>query len=96
MSEKKKEREDELVAAEPTVLDETQEKFPKIVKIIQELLMLMNEILTLPIRVLISESHYGIKTAVNSVTSEEEGLFGSIKDRFDTIFDHIQDLRQSS
>jgi hypothetical protein len=91
----KKEREDELVPAEPSVIDETQEKFPKFVKIVQELLMLMNEILTLPIRVLISESHYGLKTAVNSVTSEEEGLFGSIKERFDTIFDYIQELRQS-
>jgi hypothetical protein len=91
----KKEREDELVPAEPTVIDQTQEKFPKFVKIIQEMLMLINEILTLPIRVIISESHYGLKTAVDSVTSEEEGLFGSIKERFDTIFDYIQELRQS-
>ncbi|GAI84601.1 unnamed protein product, partial [marine sediment metagenome] len=57
-------------------------------------LMLLSDILTLPIRVLISESHYGLKTAINSVVSEEEGLFGSIKDRIDTIFDYVQEIKQ--
>ena len=61
---------------------------------LQEFLMIINEILTLPIRVLISESHYGIKTAINSVVSEEEGLYGSIKERFDNIFDQIQAIRK--
>jgi hypothetical protein len=56
--------------------------------------MLLSDILTLPIRVLISESHYGLKTAINSVVSEEEGLFGSIKDRIDTIFDYVQEIKQ--
>ena len=56
--------------------------------------MLFSDILTLPIRVLISESHYGLKTAINSVVSEEEGLFGSIKDRIDTIFDYVQEIKQ--
>jgi hypothetical protein len=90
----KRQREDELVPAEQSLIDKTQERFPKIIKILQEMVMLLNEILTLPIRVLISEGHYGLKTAVNSVVSEEEGLAGSIRNRFDTIFDNLQELRQ--
>jgi cell shape-determining protein MreC len=74
-------------------MEKTEENIPKLIKIMQEILMLFSDILTLPIRVLISESHYGIKTAINSVVSEEEGLFGSIKDRIDTIFDQIQEIR---
>ena len=67
---------------------------PEIIQIIQELVMLLNEILTLPIRVLISESHYGIKSAVKSVVSEEEGLYGSVRERMDNIFDQIQEIRK--
>ncbi len=47
-----------------------------------------------PIRVLRSESHYGIKTAINSVVSEEEGLYGSVRNRLDNIFDQIQEIRK--
>lgn len=90
----RKERENGLISSEQSMIDKTEEKFPKFIKIIQELLMLFSEILTLPVRVLISESHYGLKTAVNSVVSEEEGLFGRIKDRVDTIFDYIQEIRR--
>ncbi|MFX1353787.1 MAG: hypothetical protein ACFFGP_07500 [Promethearchaeota archaeon] len=90
----RKEREDGLVPSDQTVIEKTEEKFPKIIRIIQEIFMLFNEILTLPIRVIVSESHYGLKTAINSVVSEEEGLFGSIKGRFDTIFDYLQELRK--
>jgi len=89
----RREREDGLIASDQTALNKTEENFPKILRIVQELMMLFSEILTLPIRVLISESHYGLKTAINSVVSEEEGLVGSIKDRIDTIFDYIQELR---
>ncbi|MEJ2250431.1 MAG: hypothetical protein P8Y70_12595 [Candidatus Lokiarchaeota archaeon] len=87
-------REDGLISADRDSVDEAKEKLPKIINIIQEILMLINQILTLPIRVIISESHYGVKTAINSVVSEEEGLVGSIKDRFDNIFDYVQELRQ--
>ena len=90
----KREREDELIPSEQTMIERTQEKFPKIIQIMQELVMLLNEILTLPIRVLISESHYGIKSAVKSVVSEEEGLYGSIRQRADNIFDQIQEIRK--
>jgi hypothetical protein len=90
----KQQREDGLAPAEQSAIEKTQENFPKLIKILQEIVMLINEILTLPIRVLISEGHYGLKTAVNSVVSEEEGLAGSIRNRFDTIFDNIQELRQ--
>ncbi|TXT65888.1 MAG: hypothetical protein BAJALOKI3v1_60027 [Promethearchaeota archaeon] len=90
----KKEREDGLISADPSMMDKTQEKAPKIIQILQELVMLITEILTLPIRVSVSEAHYGVKTAVNSVVSEEEGLAGSIRNRFDRIFDEIQALRQ--
>jgi len=90
----KRERENGLISSDQSMIDKTEEKFPKIIKIIQELLMVFSEILTLPIRVLISESHYGLKTAINSVVSEEEGLFGSIKGRIDTIFDYIQEIRK--
>ena len=90
----RRERENGLISSEQSIMERTEEKFPKIIKIVQELLMLMSEILTLPIRVLISESHYGLKTAINSVVSEEEGLFGTIKERVDTIFDYIQEVRQ--
>ena len=89
----RREREDGLISSDQSVMERTEEKFPKIIRIIQELFMLMSEILTLPVRVLISESHYGLKTAINSVVSEEEGLFGTIKDRVDTIFDYIQEIR---
>lgn len=89
----KKEREDGLISAEPSMVDKTQERAPKVIQIIQELVMLITEILTLPVRVTISEGHYGVKTAVNSVVSEEEGLAGSIRNRFDKIFDDIQALR---
>jgi hypothetical protein len=89
----RREREDGLISSEQSVMDKTEENFPKIIRIIQELLMLMGEILTLPVRVLISEGHYGLKTAINSVVSEEEGLFGSIKNRVDIIFDYIQEIR---
>ncbi|MFX1260215.1 MAG: hypothetical protein ACFFAN_20385, partial [Promethearchaeota archaeon] len=92
--EMKKEREDGLIPSEQSTIDKTREKFPKIINIIQELLMVFNEILTLPIRILISESHYGLKTAINSLVSEEEGLYGSIREKFDKIFDHIQELRK--
>ncbi|MFW9948145.1 MAG: hypothetical protein ACFFDX_15075 [Candidatus Odinarchaeota archaeon] len=90
----RKEKEDELIPSEQSMIEKTEEKFPKIIGIIQEILMLFNEILTLPIRVLVSESHYGLKTAINSVVSEEEGLFGTIKGRIDTIFDYIQEIRK--
>ncbi|MGQ4875289.1 MAG: hypothetical protein ACP6IY_14590 [Promethearchaeia archaeon] len=90
----KKEREDGLISSDQTVIEETQEKFPKLIQIIQEIVMLINEIITLPIRVLISEAHYGVKTAINSVVSEEEGLFSSIRNHADKIFDYIQEIRQ--
>ena len=89
-----KERDDGLVSSETSTADKTREKVPQIINILQEFLMIINDILTLPIRVIISESHYGIKTAINSVVSEEEGLYGSIKERFDNIFDQIQDIRK--
>ena len=90
----KKERENGLISSEASTVDKTREKVPQIINIIQEFLMIINEILTLPIRVLISESHYGLKTAINSVVSEEEGLYGSIRERFDNIFDQIQEIRK--
>ncbi|MCK4687767.1 MAG: hypothetical protein KAT66_06535, partial [Candidatus Lokiarchaeota archaeon] len=90
----KKEREDELIPSEASAIDRTRENVPKIIILIQEILMIITDIFTLPIRVLISESHYGLKTAINSVVSEEEGLYGSIKERFDNIFDQIQEIRR--
>ncbi|MBD3254460.1 MAG: hypothetical protein GF383_05170 [Candidatus Lokiarchaeota archaeon] len=90
----KREREDGLISADRTMVERTQEKFPKYIKIIQELLMILNEIFTLPVRIIVSESHYGFKTALNSVVSEEEGLYGSIRDRMDSIFDQIQEIRK--
>ncbi|KKL98594.1 hypothetical protein LCGC14_1822900, partial [marine sediment metagenome] len=75
----KKEREDGLLPSESTAVDKTRERVPHILNIIQEMLMIITDILTLPIRVLISESHYGLKTAINSVISEEEGLYGSVR-----------------
>jgi hypothetical protein len=88
----KREREDNLVSSDQSIIQKTEENFPKIIKIIQELLMLFSDIITLPIRVLISESHYGLKTAINSVISEQEGLAGSIKNRIDIIFNYIQEI----
>ena len=90
----RKERENGLISSETSTIEETRKKIPKILSIIQEVLMIMTDIFTLPIRVLISESHYGLKTAINSVVSEEEGLYGSIRQRFDTIFDQIEDIRK--
>ncbi|MFX1277624.1 MAG: hypothetical protein ACFFBP_22825 [Promethearchaeota archaeon] len=91
----KKEREDGLISSDQSVIEQSQEKFPKAIQIIQEILMLISEILTLPIRVFVSEGHYGLKTAVNSVVSEEEGgLFERVKDRLDNVFDIIQEIRQ--
>jgi hypothetical protein len=90
----KKEREDDLIPSESSTIDKTRERVPQIVSILQEILMIFNDILTLPIRVLISESHYGLKTAINSVVSEEEGLYGSIRERFDNIFDQIEEIRK--
>ena len=90
----KKEREDGLISSESSAADKTRERVPQIINIFQEMLMIITDILTLPIRVLISESHYGLKTAINSVISEEEGLYGSIKDRFDSIFDQIEEIRK--
>jgi hypothetical protein len=90
----KAERENGLISSEPSAIDRTREKVPQIINIIQQFLMIINDILTLPIRVLISESHYGLKTAINSVVSEEEGLYGSIRERFDNIFDQIQEIRK--
>jgi hypothetical protein len=90
----KKEREDELISSEISAVDRTREKVPTIINIIQQILMIINDILTLPIRVLISEGHYGLKTAINSVVSEEEGLYGSIRERFDNVFDQIEELRR--
>ena len=90
----RREKENGLISSDPSMMEKTEENIPKIIKIMQEILMLLSDILTLPIRVLISESHYGLKTAINSVVSEEEGLFGSIKDRIDTIFDYVQEIRK--
>jgi len=90
----RKEREDGLISSDQSMIEKTEENIPKLIKIMQEILMLFSDILTLPIRVLISEGHYGLKTAINSVVSEEEGLFGSIKDRIDTIFDYVQEIKQ--
>lgn len=90
----KKEREDGLISSDQTVIDETKEKFPKVIQIVQEIVMLINEMITLPIRVMVSETHHGVKTAINSVVSEEEGLFGSIRDHADKIFDYIQEIRK--
>jgi len=90
----RKERENGLISSDQSMMEKTEENIPKIIRIFQEILMLFSDILTLPIRVLISEGHYGLKTAINSVVSEEEGLFGSIKDRIDTIFDYVQEIKQ--
>jgi len=90
----RRERENGLISSDQSMIEKTEENIPKVIKIMQEILMLLSDILTLPIRVLISESHYGLKTAINSVVSEEEGLFGSIKDRIDTIFDYVQEIRK--
>ncbi|MFX0057896.1 MAG: hypothetical protein ACFE85_04590 [Candidatus Hodarchaeota archaeon] len=90
----RRERENGLISSDQSMIEQTEENFPKVIRIIQEILMLFSEILTLPIRVLVSESHYGIKTAINSVISEEEGLFGRIKERIDNIFDYIQEIRR--
>ena len=90
----RKERENGLISSDQSMMEKTEENIPKIIKIFQEILMLLSDILTLPIRVIISEGHYGLKTAINSVVSEEEGLFGSIKDRIDTIFDYVQEIKQ--
>ena len=90
----RREKEDDLVSSDPSMKDKTEERLPKIMRIIQEILMLIGDIFTLPLRVLISESHYGLKTAINSVVSEEEGLYGKIKDRIDVIFDYIQEIRK--
>lgn len=89
-----KERENGLISSEISSIEKTREKIPQIVNILQEFSMIIIDILTLPIRVLISESHYGIKTAINSVISEEEGLYGSIRGRFDKIFNQIQEIRK--
>jgi hypothetical protein len=89
-----KERENGLISSETSTIDKTRERVPQIIGIIQEMLMIITDILTLPIRVLISESHYGLKTAINSVVSEEEGLYGSIRERFDNIFDQIEEIRK--
>ncbi len=88
------ERENGLLSPEQSIINKTQENFPKIIQLFQEIAMLINEFLTLPIRVSISEGHYGLKAAINSVISEEEGLVGSIKNRFDNIFNNIQALRE--
>ncbi|MFX0034937.1 MAG: hypothetical protein ACFE9I_04760 [Candidatus Hermodarchaeota archaeon] len=90
----KTERENGLISSETSAIERTREKVPQIINILQQFLMIISDILTLPVRVLISESHYGLKTAINSVVSEEEGLYGSIKERFDTIFDQIQEIRK--
>ncbi len=90
----KEERENGLISSETSTIDRSREKVPQIINIIQEFLMVLNDILTLPIRVLISESHYGLKTAINSVVSEEEGLYGSIRGKLDNIFDQIQEIRK--
>ncbi len=83
-----------LSEADQNLINKTQENFPKIIQLFQEIGLLISEILTLPIRISISKSHYGLKAAINSVISEEEGLIGSIKNRFDIIFDNIQALRE--
>ena len=90
----RKERENGLVSSDQSIRDKTEEQVPKIIRILQEILMLLSEVLTLPVRVLISEGHYGLKTAINSVISEDEGLFGRIKERLDTIFDYVQEIRK--
>ncbi|MHA2287500.1 MAG: hypothetical protein ACXABG_01810 [Promethearchaeota archaeon] len=90
----RRERENGLISSDQSMIEKTEENIPKIIRIMQEIIMLVSDILTLPIRVLISESHYGLKTAINSVVSEEEGLFGSIKGRIDTIFDYVQDIKK--
>ncbi len=90
----RRERENGLISSDQSMIEKTEENIPKIIRVMQEIIMLISDILTLPIRVLISESHYGLKTAINSVVSEEEGLFGSIKDRIDTIFDYVQEIRK--
>lgn len=90
----RRERENGLISSEQSMLEKTEENIPKVIRIMQEILMLLSDVLTLPIRVLISESHYGLKTAINSVVSEEEGLFGTIKGRIDTIFDYVQEIRK--
>ncbi|NHJ21881.1 MAG: hypothetical protein EAX91_13120 [Candidatus Lokiarchaeota archaeon] len=90
----RRERENGLISSEQSMLEKTEENIPKVIRIMQEILMLLSDILTLPIRVLISESHYGLKTAINSVVSEEEGLFGTMKGRIDTIFDYVQEIRK--
>ncbi len=51
----KREREDELIPSDQTTIDKTRKKLPKVIQIIQELVMLLSEIITLPVRVLISD-----------------------------------------
>lgn len=90
----KAERENGLISSETSTIERTRDRVPQIINIMQQILMIINDILTLPIRVLISEGHYGLKTAINSVVSEEEGLYGSIRGKLDNIFDQIQEIRK--
>ncbi len=89
----RKKRENGLLDSEASMVDKSRDKFPNVINIVQEIVLLVSEFLTIPVRILVSESHYGVKTTINSIISEEEGLFGSFKQRMDNIFDQIQELR---
>lgn len=63
-----------------------------LIQVLQEVLMLINSIFSLPIRMIMAREHQSIKTAIESTTSGGEVL-ESIKHHADRIFEFLEEMR---
>lgn len=82
--------EDELTIS--SITQKGKEKGSVFIQIFQELLLLINAILSLPIRLILAREHESLKTAIESTTSGGEVL-ESIKLHADRIIEYLEEIR---
>ncbi len=72
--------------------EEIKGKGHTLIQIFQEVLMLINSILSLPVRMILAREHESIKTVIESTTSGGDVL-ESIKTHADKIFEYLEEMR---
>jgi hypothetical protein len=82
--------EDEFTVS--SVTQKGKEKGTVLIQIFQELLLLINSLLSLPVRMILAREHESLKTAIESTTSGGEVL-ESIKLHADRIIEFLEEIR---
>jgi len=76
----------------PSITSTKEEKGSVLIQIFQEILLLINALLSLPVRIILAREHESIKTTLKSTTSGGEVL-ESIKLHADRIVEFLEEIR---